>query len=336
MARRPRVLVEGGVYHVYNRVASGEPVFGDPEEAIRFVEIVHEVKARDGWTVFAWCVMSNHYHLALRTSVVPLSRGLHHVQNIFSRGFNRRRGRTGSLWQSRYQAKLVDEARYLSQLVLYIHLNPVRAGVVEKPFDYGFGGHREIAKRVKAPLVDVDDALLSFGATNRAARRAYLAGIRAGCQQLDANAPAVDDGLRTIAWTDRELERRPGQEHVDILGRGTGLERRKLSAETYVETVAGLLDVSPARLASRVRDRETARLRRLIATLGVERWGQRGADLARVLGKNPDVVSWWVGEGVRRRMDDEGFARDLDDLDTGLSAHIVSQEEEGPNPGDRR
>ena len=89
MARRPRVLVEGGVYHVYNRVASGEPVFGDPEEAIRFVEIVREVKARDGWTVFAWCVMSNHYHLALRTSVVPLSRGLHHVQNIFSRGFNR-------------------------------------------------------------------------------------------------------------------------------------------------------------------------------------------------------------------------------------------------------
>ena len=83
-------------------------------------------KARSGWTVFAWCVMSDHYHVALRSSAVPVWRGMHHVQCTFSRGFNRRRGRSGSLWQSRYQAKLVDEQRYLSRVVLYVHLNPVR------------------------------------------------------------------------------------------------------------------------------------------------------------------------------------------------------------------
>ena len=59
--RRARVLIEGGVYHVYNRVASGEPVFADPEEAIQFIGQIRKVKARDGWTVFAYCVMSNHY-----------------------------------------------------------------------------------------------------------------------------------------------------------------------------------------------------------------------------------------------------------------------------------
>ena len=61
MARRPRIVVEGGLYHVYNRVSSGEPVFSDPNEAIEFIEIIRDVKKRDGWTVFAWCLMSNHY-----------------------------------------------------------------------------------------------------------------------------------------------------------------------------------------------------------------------------------------------------------------------------------
>ncbi len=80
-------------------------------------------------------MLSNHYHLALRTSVVPRGRGLHHIQYTFSRGFNRRHGRTGSLWQSRYQSKLVDESRYLAQPVTYTHLNPVRAGLVRDPVE---------------------------------------------------------------------------------------------------------------------------------------------------------------------------------------------------------
>jgi len=57
---------------VYNRVASGEPIFADPNEAVEFIETIRETKLRDGWTVLAWCVMSNHFHLVIRTSTVPL------------------------------------------------------------------------------------------------------------------------------------------------------------------------------------------------------------------------------------------------------------------------
>jgi len=105
MARRPRIVVEGGLYHVYNRISSGEPIFADPNEAIEFIEIVRDVKKRDGWTVFAWCLMSNHFHLVVRSSSVPLWRGMHGIQNRFSRGFNRRFGRTGGVWQGRYNTK---------------------------------------------------------------------------------------------------------------------------------------------------------------------------------------------------------------------------------------
>ena len=85
MARRPGIVVEGGWYHVCNRVASGESIFADPNEAIEFVEIVRDVKKRDGWTVIAWCLMSNHHQVVIRTSSVPLWRGMHGIQNRFSR-----------------------------------------------------------------------------------------------------------------------------------------------------------------------------------------------------------------------------------------------------------
>ena len=103
MPRAHRQLLEGGLYHVYNRFSRGEEIFADPDEADRFVGMIREAKKRDGFIVYAWCLMSNHYHLALRTSAIPLSRTMGILQGGFSRSFNQRRRRTGPVWQSRYQ-----------------------------------------------------------------------------------------------------------------------------------------------------------------------------------------------------------------------------------------
>jgi hypothetical protein len=88
-----------------------------------------------------------------------------------------------------------------------------------------------------------------------------------------------------------------------------------------------LAEIDLEKLASRARDQDTAGNRTLAVTLGVERWRQKGAALARVLNKNPDVVSWWVGEGTRRRQEDEKFAARLDMLDSGLSALLTRDKE---------
>ena len=66
MVRGRRVMVEGGLYHVYNRFARGEGVFSDPAEAVEFAELLREVKERDGLAILAWAILSNHYHIAVR------------------------------------------------------------------------------------------------------------------------------------------------------------------------------------------------------------------------------------------------------------------------------
>jgi hypothetical protein len=93
--------------------------------------------------------------------------------------------------------------------------------------------------------------------------------------------------------------------------------RRTLEAEEFVRRVCELADFDFEYLASRARDRDTAEKRRLIATLRDERWRQKGSEIAAVLKKNLDVVSWWVGEGVRRRLEDEAFAAEIHRLDRG-------------------
>ena len=329
MVRRPRIETEGGLYHVYNRFSSGEANFADPNDAIEFVEAIREVKKRDGWTVFAWSVLSNHYHLVVRTATVPLWRGMHTIQNGFSRRFNRRNGRTGSLWQSRYKAKYIEDQQYLSELIVYVHLNPVKAGLVEDPAAYVFAGHREIKNQIRASLVDADEMLLCFGTSRKAARRMYLSAIRAGI------GPQMEPrGRLGLSWHpfgfggDSPLSVDGDSPHVDFLGRSTDLERPTLEARRFVELVCKVAELDMARLASRARDHETATMRRLVVTLGVERWRQRGTPLARVLDKNPNVVSWWVGEGIRRRLEDEGFAKELDRLDIQLVAELAQKPNE--------
>ncbi len=310
--------MDGGVYHVYNRFASGEPVFADPEEALNFVDLLRYVKQRDGWTVFAWALMSNHYHLAIRSRAIPISRGFHYLQGRFSQRFNRSRKRTGALWQSRYHAKSINQQDYLDRVILYIHLNPVAGGLVDRPADHVFGGHREIVKGVSNPVIDVDDCLLSFGQTQGEARTAYLSAIRLGCRELGKETEGEARSLRTWFQPDRDLAPDDTGPYIDVLGRSTGPERRELSAEEFIERSASLLHIDLADLVGRSRKHNVVEARRLVVTLGRERWGQSTKGLAFALQKSADTVTYIQREGIRERLEDQMFLRRYEDLDAGL------------------
>jgi REP element-mobilizing transposase RayT len=129
MARKLRLEYEGAVYHVINRGNYRADVFAEEGAKLAFMTCLGEVCERTGWQVHAWCVMSNHYHLAIETPEPNLVAGMQWLQGTFATRFNRYRRECGHLFQGRYKSLLVDPGEALGALCHYIHLNPVRAGI---------------------------------------------------------------------------------------------------------------------------------------------------------------------------------------------------------------
>ena len=159
MPRANRTLEEGRIYHVYNRVGGDGMPFAEDPMAARFAQLLRQIVERDELVVFAWVLMSNHFHLVVRMGAAPLSRSLKSLQQQMTRSRNRRAKVFGPMWQGRYKAKQVDDDEHLAQLIAYVHLNPVSAGIVDRPKSYKMSGHRDILGLRKRPIVSVDDVL---------------------------------------------------------------------------------------------------------------------------------------------------------------------------------
>jgi putative transposase len=329
MPRAPRIFVEGGIYHVYNRVTRGERVFAEDNEAQRFVEQMREIKQRDGFVVLAWCVMSNHYHLAMRCTSVPLWRSLASLQLKVTRAYNAHYRVHGPFWQGRYKAKLVEDPDYLRQLILYVHLNPVVAGIVGKPEEFVWSGHREIVRKIRDPLVDPDQLLLVFGETSRAARRTYLESIRS-----TKDAPWAGEAPGGLPWWRFGRPREEGHDEelrmsatpfIDELGRSTAIERPRLDEKDFVDRVLEALDINITEVTGRTKLPEVVRTREILVSLGVERYGLRVKGLASVLGVRYDTASLWGRRGAKRRAKDDRFRSQIDAIDSMLASSPPSR-----------
>lgn len=130
MARKLRLEYPGAIYHVLNRGNYRADLFRTDKTKAAFEACLFEACARSGWVLHAFVVMSNHYHLAVETPEGNLVTGMQWLQATFASRFNRLRGERGHLFQGRYKSLLVEAGGALGQVCHYIHLNPVRAGVV--------------------------------------------------------------------------------------------------------------------------------------------------------------------------------------------------------------
>ena len=174
MARPLRIEIPDGLFHVTSRGTERRAILLDDADRAKWVELLDRVVTRRRWVVLAWTLMDNHFHLFLRTPQPNLSAGMHDLNSGYVSAFNRRHDRCGPLLQGRFKAILVEREFHYWELSRYVHLNPVRAGLVERPEDHRWGSCASYLGRAPAPeWLRWEEVLGQHGRTLRTARREY-------------------------------------------------------------------------------------------------------------------------------------------------------------------
>ena len=144
MPRKARIDAPGSLHHIIVRGIERRKIFYDDEDRNGFLERLAVVLTETSTPCFAWALIPNHVHILLKTGVTPIATVMRRLLTGYAVSFNRRHRRHGQLFQNRYKSILCQEDLYLLELVRYIHLNPLRARLVEdlKALDrYAYGGH---------------------------------------------------------------------------------------------------------------------------------------------------------------------------------------------------
>jgi REP element-mobilizing transposase RayT len=283
MARKPRLHLPGGLYHVIWRGNQQQDTFFDDEDRQRFCALLSEGVTRFGYRVHAYCLMSNHVHLAVQAARDPLSNPLQNLAFRYTQWVNRRWTRAGHLFQGRYKAVLVDHDAYLLELVRYIHLNPVRAKLVRDPAEFRWSGHRAYLGSVAVPWLTTDTVLSQLGSTVSVARKRYARFVNEGIAEghrVDFYAGELDS---RVLGSDRFIERL--RQHLPID------RRAPATLDEVVAHVCAGYGIDEKALAAPGRQRDAARARALIGWLALHTKASTLADVSRRYGREPSGLS---------------------------------------------
>jgi len=151
MARPLRIEFPGALYHVTSRGDNKCIIFTNTRDRNRFLSIYSEISARLQWITYAWCLMGNHFHLVVETPEPNLSEGMRILNGTYTQYVNHVHGRTGHLFQGRFHSIIVDRNSYLLEVIRYVVLNPVRAGLANSPEEWPWSSFRATVGLEPAP-----------------------------------------------------------------------------------------------------------------------------------------------------------------------------------------
>lgn len=181
MSRPLRVQFEGALFHVFARGNEKRRIFLDDEDHHSFLTLLGETVSDFRWRLYEYALIPNHFHLALEITEKNLSAGMQALNGRYAQRFNRKRDRVGHLFQGRFKSLLVEEEGYFFELLRYIALNPVRAGLVDRPEDWRWSSYCANAGLKPAPSwLQVDGMLANFSQIRARAIQMYRAFVAAG------------------------------------------------------------------------------------------------------------------------------------------------------------
>ncbi|RMF87789.1 MAG: hypothetical protein D6739_01080 [Nitrospirae bacterium] len=308
MPRQARLDAPGTLHHVMVRGIERRRIVRDRKDREEFVRRLGEIAQETATAVYAWALLDNHAHLLVRSGPGLLSGFMRRLLTGYAVFFNRRHKRHGHLFQNRYKSIVCEEDRYFTELVRYIHLNPLRAGLAAQLADldrYPYSGHSCLMGYVQRDWQARDYVLGWFGDREGAARRAYRRFLADGLDQ-GRRPDLVGGGLVRSAggWSEVRAMRRRGERALSdprVLGSGPFVEGLLREAEErqrrafgpddleelidqVIEQVCANRGVERLRLERGSRCRAVAAARREIARRLAVEHGVSLAEIARRVG----------------------------------------------------
>ena len=220
MGRPIRIEYPGALYHITSRGNERRKIFRDKADRMKFLVLLRDYHDRYGILIHAYVLMDNHYHLILETPKGNLLKIMHGVNGGYTNYFNRKYKRVGHLFQGRYRAILVEKDRYLFPLSRYVHLNPVRAGLVKKPGGYLWSSYKGyVGKEKEEDWMEYGWVLSQFAEQRKRAEWKYKTYVEEGLRE-GAENPFKDVYGQIILGGEEFIERVKG-----------GFKGKSLSAE---------------------------------------------------------------------------------------------------------
>lgn len=336
MPRKARIDAPGALHHIIVRGIERRKIFYDDEDRDNFLERLGTVLTDTETPCYAWALIPNHAHVLLKTGTTPIATVMRRLLTGYAVSFNRRHRRHGQLFQNRYKSILCQEDVYLLELVRYIHLNPLRARLVEdlKALDtYAYGGHRVMMGKGQQAGQDTEYILKFYGDKRLSARQCYREFVGKGIDE-GRKPDLVGGGLVRSAggWSAvnalrKGFERVKGDER--ILGDGPFVEsvlkaaeeklERKYRLESKGHDFKWLVDRVAKRLGLGSQDvlapgkyPQTVKARSLLCYLAMRELGMTSIDLSKKLKVSQPTVSQSAkrGEKIARelgfRLDEKG------------------------------
>ena len=318
MPRKARLDVAGTLHHVMARGIERGSIFKNDEDRERFLERLGRLSEEMSTPVYAFALIPNHFHLLLRSGQPGLSRFMRRLLTGYATSYNKRHRRAGHLFQNRYTSIICEEDVYFTELIRYIHLNPLRAKVVktlEELDSYRWGSHYYLLHKNPFPWYDTSFVLNWFGS-----KKAYRTFIKEGIEKK--YLPDLSGGglIRSLQGLTETVQQRGSPVLADqrILGTNDFVknllarEQGYLSSQERNEKMVRLIahhckkaGIVPEALKGGIRARAISRLRTQIAFILARDLGIPYAEIARQLG----ITTSGVSRIMRRREDKEAKSR---------------------------
>jgi putative transposase len=171
MGRPAGLHYKGALFHVMSRGNGKQDIFLDSHDKISFLNRLLRIKLETKFSLYAYCLMTNHFHFLIRVHDVSISQIMQRLLSGYSREFNRKWDRRGHAFEDRYKWIHCSRDVYFRELVRYIHMNPVKAGIVASPEHWLWSGYKELVDSAPPKILDKDFVLSMFGGGPSAAEQ---------------------------------------------------------------------------------------------------------------------------------------------------------------------